>query len=84
MAQNNVLMLTVAVTVATAVVEVLVVLGRKQLTADLFHIEGAEAAVARRHFRRNRLRQPNAGFLSPAPKPSSCRLPVRKRGARHI
>jgi hypothetical protein len=84
MAQNNVLMLTVAVTVATAVVEVLVVLGRKQLTADLFHIEGAEAAVARRHFRRNRLRQPNASFLSLAPKPSSCRLPVRKRSARHI
>ena len=42
MAQNKVLMLTVATTIATAVVEVLVELGRKPLTADLFHIEGAE------------------------------------------
>jgi hypothetical protein len=80
MTQNNVLAFTVATTIATAVVEVLVELGRKQLRADLFHIEGAEAVVARRHFRRDR--QLNTAFLSPAE--FNHRLPVRKRSARHI
>jgi hypothetical protein len=83
MAQNKVLMLTVATTIATAVVEVLVELGRKPLTADLFHIEGAEAAVARRHFRRNWLRQLNTAFPSLAPKRDH-RLPVRKHSAPHV
>jgi hypothetical protein len=82
MTQNNVLAFTVATTIATAVVEVLVELGRKQLRADLFHIEGAEAVVARRHFRRDRRRQLNTAFLSPAE--FNHRLPVRKRSARHI
>ena len=83
MTQNNVLAFTVAATIATAVVEVLVELGRKQLLADLFHIEGAEAAVARRQFRGNRLRQLNTAFPSLTTKRNH-RLSVRKRSARHI
>jgi hypothetical protein len=81
MAQNKVLILTLSVTIATAVVEALVELGRNQLTTDLYRIEGAEAVVRRRS-RRDRLRLQNTARLQQTPKLNH-RLPVRKRSARH-